>query len=100
MEEGLVEAPLDASAIIAPSSSVVVWEAVVYRCGCALPANADRGPIHGRDSEGNLLPCPTPRLVVDLHTISYHDTRHPILSAITRAVIWLRRHVNKRRENE
>lgn len=42
--------------------------AVVTRCGC--PKGADLYKTHGTDAQGNLLPCPNPRLVQDLDRVS------------------------------
>lgn len=41
-------------------------EAVVTRCGCGDPLR-----LHGRDEQGGLLPCPTPRAIEDKGTVSY-----------------------------
>ena len=38
----------------------------VIRCGCGDPMR-----LHARTAEGGLEPCPTPREVIDLGTMSY-----------------------------
>lgn len=75
-------------------------EAVVVRCGCpARLSNEEKIKRHGRDPlTGAVLPCPTPRKVVDLGRISYSREGHPVESALVTAWIRIRRFINKQKE--